>query len=421
MLLPHPGSQKCVFDECQPSVLAAPKKQGKPGQKGSGSGAKGKGAAGKKKPRAGGGPLSLRPLLPASPPSKADPNVIAATYNIGGVKVTGSEKNRQAVTEFQGQLMNSKDLAVLFKTYVEDYKVGSDDTVFAYKGATHKEGTTASKPSLISSTLWVSDGYHSSPPASRRSRKLPLAYPISPPPPSPGQAVGIKTEFWEFPANDFCNDLNQWTSNLTSSADVPLVHSVSYGWQGNLSQVGCKPADLAVVDANFAKLAAKGISLMISSGDSGSGYSAKNTQCQKPEGGGSSGTELVGDVSLTSEEYGVLECCDHADQKSAAGWTFIPASALTADAGAPFKYSFKDAAFHTEIDIHITSKSKVFISRDIDILNGDLTAAGGTVTAKNSNGTFTDVTTFAAVKPVSKGSAESEAAFTATISGKVSR
>jgi tripeptidyl-peptidase-1 len=76
----------------------------------------------------------------AGQPAKVDPNVIAATYNIGGVKVTGSEKNRQAVTEFQGQLMNSKDLAVLFKTYVKDYKVGSDDTVFAYKGATHKEG-----------------------------------------------------------------------------------------------------------------------------------------------------------------------------------------------------------------------------------------------------------------------------------------
>ena len=36
---------------------------------------------------------------------------------------------------------------------------------------------------------------------------------------------------------DFCNDLNQWTSNLTSEADIPIVHSVSYGWQGNLSKV----------------------------------------------------------------------------------------------------------------------------------------------------------------------------------------
>ena len=97
-----------------------------------------------------------------------------------------------------------------------------------------------------------------------------------------GPAVGIKTDFYEYPGNDFCNDLNQWTSNLTSTADIPLVHSVSYGWQGNLSTVGCKDADLQVVDTNFAKLAAKGISIMISSGDSGSGYSPQNSQCMVP-------------------------------------------------------------------------------------------------------------------------------------------
>jgi tripeptidyl-peptidase-1 len=84
-------------------------------------------------------PLVITSTAPGAP-AKVDPNVIAATYNIGGVKVTGSEKNRQAVAEFQGQLMNSKDLAVLFKTFVKDYKVGSDDTVFAYKGAAHIEG-----------------------------------------------------------------------------------------------------------------------------------------------------------------------------------------------------------------------------------------------------------------------------------------
>ena len=42
-----------------------------------------------------------------------------------------------------------------------------------------------------------------------------------------GQAVGIKTEFWEFPGMDFGADLNQWTSNLTTVAGVPIVHSVS--------------------------------------------------------------------------------------------------------------------------------------------------------------------------------------------------
>ena len=39
-------------------------------------------------------------------------------------------------------------------------------------------------------------------------------------------------------------DLNQWTSNLTSQDDVPIVHSVSYGWQGNLSQIHIKDSDV---------------------------------------------------------------------------------------------------------------------------------------------------------------------------------
>ena len=79
-------------------------------------------------------------------------------------------------------------------------------------------------------------------------------------------------------------DLNMWTSNLTAGPDTPLVHSVSYGWQGNLSQIGVKQADVDVVDANFAKLAAKGISIMISPGDSGSGYSANDQHCEMDHG-----------------------------------------------------------------------------------------------------------------------------------------
>ena len=34
------------------------------------------------------------------------------------------------------------------------------------------------------------------------------------------QASGIKTEFWEFPGQDFGADLEQWTGNLTANDDV---------------------------------------------------------------------------------------------------------------------------------------------------------------------------------------------------------
>ena len=59
---------------------------------------------------------------------------------------------------------------------------------------------------------------------------------------------------------------------LLSNDDVPLVTSVSYGWQGDLKQIGCKEDDVTDVDNDFAKLAAKGITIIFASGDSGSGY-----------------------------------------------------------------------------------------------------------------------------------------------------
>ena len=75
-----------------------------------------------------------------------------------------------------------------------------------------------------------------------------------------------------------------WTNTLTSTADIPLVHSVSYGYQGNLSKdLHCQAADVHVSDANFAKLAAKGISVIVASGDSGSGFNPQ-LSCQGDSG-----------------------------------------------------------------------------------------------------------------------------------------
>ena len=38
--------------------------------------------------------------------------------------------------------------------------------------------------------------------------------------------------------------------------------AVSYGWQGDLSEIGCQTSDVSVVDADFAKLAARGIAII---------------------------------------------------------------------------------------------------------------------------------------------------------------
>merc|ERR1712139_497139 len=87
-----------------------------------------------------------------------------------------------------------------------------------------------------------------------------------------GVAPGVLTEFWYWKGMDFCQDLNEWTSTILSTDDHPIVHSVSYGFQGPMNQIGCKAAQITDVDANFAKLAAKGVTIIFASGDSGSGY-----------------------------------------------------------------------------------------------------------------------------------------------------
>lgn len=86
-----------------------------------------------------------------------------------------------------------------------------------------------------------------------------------------GVAPGLLTEFWYYGGNDFCTDLQQWASDILSNDDAPLVHSVSYGYQGDTSALGCQAAQVTDIDGSFAKLAAKGITIIFASGDSGSG------------------------------------------------------------------------------------------------------------------------------------------------------
>jgi subtilase family serine protease len=224
-------------------------------------------------------------------PAKVTPDVIHSTYGVGDHKGSSSTKNRQAVAEFQGQFMNSTDLKSNFKRFVEQYTTGTDDVVSKFVGV-HKEN---------------SGGVEA---------ELDIQYIMAP-------AVGILTEFWEFPGDDFGADLNQWSSNLTLQQDVPLVHSVSYGWQGNLSQIHVKESDVATIDSNLQKMAAKGLSVMVSSGDSGSGYT--------PSGGDScssvfvvkKATAVTGESTVVPGIRQQQECCDIATSQHAKAWTFV--------------------------------------------------------------------------------------------------
>jgi hypothetical protein len=155
-------------------------------------------------------------------------------------------------------------------------------------------------------------------------------------------------------------------------------------------------ADVAVVDGNFAKLAAKGISIIISSGDAGSGYVAPE-QCG---GEGTAAVGISGEVIATSVAHSYSECCYLATVgASPAGWTFAQwpqpdgrpsvaaATRLVRVAGAATAgISFKNAVFHVE---HMPSADPKlpWKAGDLYALHGEVGAkTGGTVTATALSG-----------------------------------
>ena len=77
-------------------------------------------------------------------------------------------------------------------------------------------------------------------------------------------APGVLTEFWGYQGHEFCGDLQQFTQKILDTEDTPNVFSISYGWQGNLSEIGCQDNEVQAVDVNFQKLAARGVSMIIS-------------------------------------------------------------------------------------------------------------------------------------------------------------
>ena len=224
------------------------------------------------------------------------PTVIASTYNVTGVTVDRSGKNCQAVVEFQGQTMNSTDLATFFINEVPEAHAG-DNIVAKFVG---DAGDSSAKIEASLDIQFIM-----------------------------GVAPGIKTEFWLFNSGDFCGQLLNWTNTILATQDAPLVHSVSYGWQGNLTQIGCKDANIQTIDANFAKLATKGITILISSGDGGSGY-APVKDCHSSA--YQNDTAIKGTVAKTVPYPDVAYCCGISEDSGFAGFMFTPSKSAKSEA-----------------------------------------------------------------------------------------
>merc|ERR1712232_1546353 len=121
--------------------------------------------------------------------------------------------------------------------------------------------------------------------------------------------------------------------SISSADNPPLVHSVSYGWQGNMTTLtGCLMSNVNDVDAEFTKLAAKGITIVFASGDSGAGYTPPHANCGSsvtPPPGSQKGKALTGTVARNMSASSMSYCCDIASEEHAKGWTFTAPKADT--------------------------------------------------------------------------------------------
>jgi len=232
-------------------------------------------------------PLASRnhrtPKTDRSGRAKVVPSVIAATYAIN-INGSGNTEVRQAVGEFQDETSLESDQKLFFMFHMpastwNDYKlyrtVGSNNQAEA--------GDEAS---------------------------LDVQYIM-------GVAPGILTEFWGFQSMDFCLDLKNFTDNIVNSTDRPSVFSISYGLQANISSLGCSSEQVADIDNNFLKISSLGISVLISSGDSGSGFQRIPDKCQAFN----QNVEYIGEGKTELAEGTVTPwCCTYATERGFPAW-----------------------------------------------------------------------------------------------------
>jgi len=203
-----------------------------------------------------GTPYKKRPRVESSaqPHGVPDitPTVLKQAYQVEGVEVSRGTKNRRATAEFQNQYTAQEDLSNWFTQYMDPtvFDVQSGDELYTCGPA----------------------GGCEPPPDDKRygpgtEAMLDIEYIAA-------IAPGIKNEVWSYQGMAWCTDLKNWTSDMLDSNDPPQVFSVSYGIQGNVSldkNEGCSQEITMNIEDDFAKLAARGVSILVSSGDSGSG------------------------------------------------------------------------------------------------------------------------------------------------------
>jgi tripeptidyl-peptidase-1 len=179
-------------------------------------------------------PLDASPAsVNASASGDVTPSVINKAYGIDQQSVTKSGKtNIQAIGQFQGQYVSPTDLS----KFCQQYDSTADCSIAKFIGK-----NTGSQPGIES--------------------MLDVEY-------ITGVAEGVPTWVYSYPSFDFCSDLLTWASDVAGESEHPYVVSLSYGSQ----KIGfCDSTTTKRLSEDVQKLGAMGITVVIASGDDGSG------------------------------------------------------------------------------------------------------------------------------------------------------
>eukprot|EP01060_Flectonema_neradi_P034332 TRINITY_DN5998_c1_g1_i1.p1 TRINITY_DN5998_c1_g1~~TRINITY_DN5998_c1_g1_i1.p1 ORF type:complete len:564 (+),score=103.33 TRINITY_DN5998_c1_g1_i1:44-1693(+) len=163
---------------------------------------------------------------------KVNPTVLRQTYNIS--KRTAAAGARQAIAQFQGENVHDSDL----KRFCIDFNNNTDCKISKYIGENDQGGVAGSESMLDTEYL---------------------------------MSIGGVAETWVYSVQsmDFCSDLMYFASNVTSESIYPQVISISYGAQVKNpcgTEIGARFAE------DIMKMSTMGITVVIASGDQGSGW-----------------------------------------------------------------------------------------------------------------------------------------------------
>merc|ERR1712232_1300945 len=179
-------------------------------------------------------PLDASPaLVNASASGDVTPTVVSKAYGIDQQTVKKSGKtNIQAIGQFQGQYVSPTDLS----NFCKQYDATADCSIAKFIGQ-----NTGSRPGIES--------------------MLDAEY-------ITGIAEGVPTWVYSYPSFDFCSDLLKWASDVAGESEHPNVVSLSYGSQ----KIGfCDSTTVKRLSEDVQKLGAMGVTVVIASGDDGSG------------------------------------------------------------------------------------------------------------------------------------------------------